>query len=452
VIGVTAALAAAFAGFVLIVRPSFALGVIIFAMMIYPEFMRIPVGPAAMSVPRMAALALLLKLMVMGRHKKTEFHKVDKLVIALWVWLVIAAAIAGGEYTQMIGRVFDTVVMYFAARYAITSVDDFKKLFVPLAFTAVVMGILGAVESATTKTLYATFERFLEARATYWKGDEFRYGFLRAKASTAVHIYFGMAMVILTGFAWSMRGYVRPGFINYIVLPVAFVGALSSMSSGPWLAAIFLLVFNAYVARISLIKPSLWLLLFACIAMELGSNRHFYHLIEYIALSEVTAWYRVRLMEVFFSNWTEFWLFGTGSDPLVHWATQLDGRDHLDIVNYFVLLGVYGGFMAMYLYIASHVIAIRRLSGAYFRNKDKKFRNLVFGLGATLISIDAACLSASLFGPPLLMTHILLGMIISVTLFDSKGPKKRKKSVYDDFSVQDSAQEKPIDEGIGPRM
>lgn len=422
--GLTAAVAMLFVGIVVVVRPSFALGVIILSMLIYPEFMRIQMGPAAMSVPRLAAIALLVKLFAMGHHKKTEFHKVDKLVIALWIWLVVAALISGGVYTERIGRIFDTVFMYLIARYSIFSIDDIKSFFLPLAITAVVMGILGAIESSTTFSIYRRFE----AWTGNIKGDEFRYGFLRAKASTAVHIYFGMAMVIITGIAWSIRGYVKPTAIHYFVLPVAFTGALSSMSSGPWLAAIFLLVFNAYLARVSLIKPSLWMLLLIAIVFEIGSNRHFYYLIQYIALSEVTAYYRAKLMEVFFINWSDWWFVGTGTSDLWEWAQQVDGRHHLDIVNNFVLLGTYGGLLALILYIGSHVVAIRRLMDAWRGSTDKNYRKLIFGLGATLITIDAASLSASVFGPVLLLSYILLGMMINVSMFNGALLGHGKKS------------------------
>lgn len=419
--GLTAAVACFFVGIILMVRPSFALGMIILAMLIYPEFMRISIGPAAMSVPRLAALVLLIKLFAVGRHKHTEFHKVDKIVIVLWIWLVVAALIAGGPYTERIGRVFDTVVMYLVARYSILTIDDIKGFIPPLAITAIIMGIQGAIETTTTITPYQMFDRFL----TTYKGEEFRLGFMRAKSSTQVHIYYGMAMVLLTGFIWSLRGYIRPPFMNYVLLLVAFVGALSSMSSGPWLAAIFLLFFNAYIAKVSLIKPSLWLLLLLCVVMEVGSNRHFYYLIQYIALSEVTAYYRARLIEVFLINWSDWWMIGTGASDLWHWAQQMDGRQHLDIVNYYVLMGTYGGLPAVVMYIVTHAIAIRRLTSAWRRTDEKRRRNLVFGLGATLMAIDSASLSASLFGPPLLLSHILLGMAISVAIMDEV-PKRRK--------------------------
>src|SRR3990167_1655822 len=84
-----------------------ALGMVIMSMLLWPEYLRVPVGLLQMSAPRMIGLIVLLKFFAMGRHRQINFSKVDKLVIWVWLWTVLATVLAGAEFSQtsqMIGR------------------------------------------------------------------------------------------------------------------------------------------------------------------------------------------------------------------------------------------------------------------------------------------------------------------------------------------------------------
>ncbi len=394
-----------------------AVGVLIASMMLWPEYLRIPMGLAAMSVPRLVALALLIKFMGTGLHRKINFGKIDKIVISLWIWSILATALAGADAPQqieIIGKGLDTALMYFIARIAIRGPKDLPGLYAGLAISAVVMGIVGAIETITTQSPYSSMSGYQAWTSGFDKGDEFRYGFLRAKGSTATHIYFGMAMVVILGMLWALRDYAGMKFYNLVSIPAAVIAILSSMSSGPWLGGIQLLIMNTFARKVSLIRPAIKLILLAFIAMELLSNRHFYNLIDYIALDPATAWYRTRLMEVAFSQWRDYWIVGVGSNWPNHWAALVDGRLHIDVVNHFILVALYGGIPAAVMYISTHVIAVRMVIRAWKNDPDKARRRLLFGLAATLMALDFSSLSVGLFGPVLLLSHILLGSIVSL--------------------------------------
>lgn len=422
--GLTALVALLFSSWALIVRPGFALGLVVLSMLIYPEYMRIQIGPAAMSVPRIVVVLLLLKLSLTGAFKRTPFDKTDFIVIALWAWTILAATISGQAVSQLIGRGFDTMLMYFVARYTIRDSKDLSAFFFPVFLVLTVVGLLGVMEAVTTYTPYKMFVRFLGETVHLLKGDEFRLGLLRARGSTAVHIYFGMAMVVVVGLAWSVRGYVRSKMLFGLGMIIGIAGALSSMSSGPWIGVIMLFFLCSYSKKVSLIKPSLWLLLLFAVCLELASNRHFYHLVGYLALNSSTAWYRVKLLEVAYENLSDFWLFGAPAEDILHWANYIDERPKVDIVNHFLLIGLYSGLLGMVLYITSHVLAIRRVMAAWRASENKEYRNLLFGLGAALLAIDVSSFSTSLFGPVLLLSHILLGMMVSVSYFEGNGKTK----------------------------
>jgi hypothetical protein len=244
---------------------------------------------------------------------------------------------------------------------------------------------------------------------------EYRYGFLRAAGSTEVPIYFGIALMLIAGLLMSMRGFTKSFLINPISIVAALLGALASLSSGPWIASALLVFFHGFAKRTNLIKPALILLAFVAIFLEVASNRHFYHLIDYVAINKQTAWYRTRLLEVAVSRWQEFWLFGVGGNSVNHWASLIDGRKHVDIVNHFVIIALYGGFVALIFYVLSHVIAIRSGISAWKQSGDTTYRDMMFSLMAALPALDLTSLSVGLFGPALLLSYILLGFLVSAS-------------------------------------
>jgi hypothetical protein len=394
--------------------------VLILSMLVWPEYLRFPVGLLDLSVPRCVALLLLAKAISRGRHQQISICKVDYLVFVLWIWTIVASAILNSpltHVTETIGRGLDTVLMYLVIRYYIFSLDDLRGMVWWLGLVAVAMGFLGAVEAFTGKSPYAGMT---DLRAWRWidKENEYRLGLLRAKASTSVHIYFGLSMAMITGMLLSIHRVLPRSRFRSLAILLGYAGALSSMSSGPWLACISIFLLGFYQNRLDLIKPSLMLIALAAIGLEVASNRHFYNLIDYLALDPQTAWYRTRLLEVAFSQLHEFWLVGVGAYYPHHWGALLDGRQHIDVVNHFLIVALYGGLPAMILYILSHWYAFKRIAVLLRSAAGTPLGIAAFKLGVVLVALDIASLSVGLFGPPLLLSHVLLALIVAVTSFE----------------------------------
>lgn len=428
---ITLLLAILFCTYVVVKRNTgAAVGIIVFSMIVWPEYLRILIGPVAFSIPRLAALFLLLRLIAKGKHRKIRKNSIDILVVVIWLWIIFATVIEGSAIshtTQMIGWGLDTVLMYFIARMSFQDESDLKAFCGWLALTAIIMCILGVIESTTSYSPYMGLTQF---REWHWidKANSYRLGMLRAKASTSVHIYFGMFMMMIAGMLWSIRKYVDYNLRYKIILVSAFVAALTSMSSGPWLACAFIIIFSVFEKRTKYIKPILISFVIFAVFLEISSNRHFYNLIDYLALNSGTAWYRTRLLEIAVNNLNEYWLFGVGSNMPHHWAQQLDGRLHIDIVNHFLMIGLYGGLPAMFMYIAIHVKTFKRAIFIRRTHADEKQKSLLFGLLATILALDISSMSVSLFGPPLLLSYILIGITVALSenSFNMNNVKEKK--------------------------
>lgn len=407
-----------------------ALGILIMSTLIWPEYYRIPLG-IQFSVPRIIAIFLFLKFLVAGssRFKK---NTVDKYVIFVWVWTILATLFAGSDSAhtvQMIGRGFDTLLMYFVARKCISEPEDVKFIYPFLVFTAVLMCGMGIYENITMNSPYYKFYFSLGFESRTSGYNEIRHGLLRAQGSTLGSIYFGMAMIVIAVFTWSMSQYATKsskGFITYII---AILAAFTSLSSGPLMGVMTFIFFTIYFKKLSWIRPSIYVLILTCVFMEIASNRHFYNLIDYLALDKQTAWYRTRLLEIAVMQWKDYWIVGTGSNWPHHWAAMLDQRQHIDIVNNFIIIAVYGGLPSLIAFLIAHYKALK-LSVYKFKNTDDtKTKKLVFGLAAGLIALDVASFSVGIYGAVLILSYILLGVLVTVSSI--KEPTQSENITYE---------------------
>lgn len=401
----------------LVATPARAMCVLIVGMVAWPDYLRIEMGLSQMSVARFTAIALLIRLMMSPRRAGLKLHLVDWLVIIWWVWDVIANMLAGAESSHVnwtIGRAMDTVFPYFCARLAFQSMSDLRECFWPMAMLAAFNCLAGVYESVTFGSPY---ERLFAYHEWIWmsKEGEFRLGFLRAKAGFAHAIYWGMANVLLAGLLLAIRPLAPARWAGWLAFSCAVVAALTSLSSGPMGAIVILVLCAAISAVPSLIRPAIWTTIGMCIFFEAVSNRHFFQLIDYLALNKSTGWYRAKLIEVAAARWHEYWAVGVGGRWPHHWGMLIDGRQHVDVVNNYIIVALSGGLVGMLLFAAVQVRSmIHGVRG--YRATSGSRRKVFAGLVSTLVAVMCASMSVGLYGPPNTMGFIHVGIMTSLGL------------------------------------
>ncbi|HYE61213.1 MAG TPA: hypothetical protein VD997_04385 [Phycisphaerales bacterium] len=400
----------------LMLRPGAALGMIIASMFLWPEYLRVPVGIAQMSVPRMAALVLYLRLVLSPGDNPPRFRWADAMVILFYLWMVAANLIAGtpvDKFKTVVGSGFDTVLMYLMARKVFAEPGAVKGIVKGLAVCVLIMAPLGVLENVLRFSPYIPF-LYREGIRMDGGGSEIRLGMRRAFASTEQPIFFGMGMLLVTGLLFSFRRVFEARWTYLAVLGAGVLAILTSLSSGPWSGLFVLVCLNALFWMPQLIKPGLIATTLLLVAVEVLSNRHFYHLIDYLALDKgnAGAYYRSRLMEVAVKYLPNYWAVGYGGKTLDNWGPDIDGRTIVDMVNNYVLLAASGGVLAALLYIGVKIAALVTLIKCY-RQGEPAVKAVAFGLASVLIALSFSELSVGLFGPPLLLSFITLGMSIS---------------------------------------
>lgn len=392
-----------------------ALGIVILCLLVYPEYLRIPIGPTNMSAPRLIALAILSRFLFVARPNGFRWQWVDTIVCLEWIWSVGANIIAGADSARMsevIGRLFDSVLMYMLARVCLIGLLDCRRLVPVLTTTAVIAGSLGVFESITHASPYHAMQAHTAIRAFDFGGDrESRFGLLRAEGATSMPIYFGMAMFLLFGMIYSFRDFASSRWMWRIGCGCALAGALSSMSAGPQSGIVVFLIVVAFRHFTALIKPALVAFVLLLIYCETFSNRHCWYLIEYLNPIGGDFWYRSRLIDVALLRWRDYALFGVGSNIPNHWGALIDGRTFVDLVNEYVIVAVTGGVLSIACRVGIQMIALRDAVRAY-GSGDARVQWQAYGEAATLIGFMAASLSVGLFGAPLILSYVFIGMVI----------------------------------------
>ncbi len=397
-----------------------AVGFFVLATLVWPDFLRVAIAGIQMSPSRFIALALILKYRNNNRKKGDKFSTLDKLVLAEYIWGGLALIIAGADEATVkenIGRGMNTALVYFAVRYTMRDKKDLKDMIRPLLLCGIIMGGAGVYEAVTG---HSPYQKLVKYNKFLWiqKDLEYRAGFLRAQASTSHPIYFGMAMFVVSGILLSLRGIAKQTpeikkkpLFWLLGLYGAIIGSFSSLSSGPILATFLLLVFNAIYFKPKIIQPIIRGTLALMLGIELLSNRHFYHLIEYLSLDKTTAYYRTRLLEVAVNQVHEYWLVGLGGVAPLHWGKLIDGRAHVDIVNNYVIVAITGGLAALYIFVKIQLLCFKKAVSFYKTDEDLKIFG--FGLASLLLSFMLGTLSVGVYSSILIFSYLVYGLIAS---------------------------------------
>jgi len=419
--GVTLSIAILVSLGVLFLKPARALAVYFILLMAYPSFLVVQVGTLDISAARIAGTALLLRCLFNSEMtRKFKWCGMDTwIVVGMIVSFVIP--LAAWKMPQM--RVFEnrsgfllsTFLAYFLARFC---VDDYRSMKTVARWVAPVvtaLAILGVIEATYGIQPFFALRRFCPWRSGgMYLQTNVRSGFYRAVGPASHSILFGAAFAMFLPMIWSLRHEAPPWKTWARVIAVAAtVGALSSMSSGPWMMVILLWGFLMLEHAKYLVKPLLWLAVAGCIVVDFLSNRTFYHVIvSYANPIGGTGWHRAKLIDLAIEHFGEWWLAGYGGqDP--GWGTRL-GMTWTDLTNHYIHSGVLYGIGGVVAVLGVTITAIVLLARAHRNCKDPIFRSWCWAFGSLIAMLLISFNACSFFDQTHAYFYGMLGMIASM--------------------------------------
>jgi hypothetical protein len=395
-------------------RPILGLIVYIAALAWYPTYLTLKVGTIDLSAARIVLIVLYANILFRTKLiKQFKWSWLDRLVIITLLGTVVAG-LMNEPFWKIIenrsGAALDLVLPYFATRMIVTSRTKLFTLLKGILIVAAPLAILGAHQSVTGNNPLAFLQQYNAWYPGHEEADYVRYGFHRATL-TFDHITFGLFFAMLAPCCAALC--VSPKRWRVFImlgLGLMIIGILSSVSSGPMLAALAsLAMFAMFPAR--RYWPALLIILVAgCIFIEVFSNRHFYQVATGFTLSSETADYRIGLIEeAFGGGMTGHWIEGYGlvdidPDTRIPW-------EHYDLANDYINILARYGLLGLVPYLMVIVFVCLRLRRSYVlagNNRNDKW--MVWCLLSALIGMLVTCFSVSLMGQTGMVFYILLGL------------------------------------------
>jgi len=402
---------------VLLLRLPYALAAYVTILVWYPNYLRVSIGTIDISAGRIVVTVLLLRCLcdkqICG---KFSWSRLDTLVALSMVVYVGVYCITHHPLLDAVenrsGFLMDTWFSYLAARLILTNKWTLISFTKTAAIILTSLAILGVIESVTFWQPFLPLRRFrpwTTPAETY--NVPGRWGFGRANGPFGHSILFGGCFVMFLPLIWALRHQRGHwGKLAYPLSAMAILGAISSMSSGPWgmlLVVVFCLFLEKYRRWTKVVLACLVVL---CIFAEVGSNRPLYHVIfSYLNLTKGDWWQRAKLIDLAVERIDEWWLAGYGgNDP--GWGRAF-GKNQTDGNNEFLMAGVNYGMLGIVALCAVLVAAFRGLVRAFRETTDEELGSLYWAMGSTLVGVIALWQGVSFFGQMPALFYSVLGMI-----------------------------------------
>ncbi|UCD51004.1 MAG: hypothetical protein JSW27_26200 [Phycisphaerales bacterium] len=420
---VTLTLAGFFSVLALLSRPTRALAVYFILLLAYPTFLVVQLGPLDISAARIVGGVLFLRcLFDPNIAGKLKWCRLDTWVIVVLMVTVGVPLIAWKMPTMKVlenrgGFAMDTVMAYFIARFCIRDYRSLVTVAKWVTPVVIALAILGILESS-----YGIQPFFALRKYCPWRSagggltTNVRSGYFRAVGPSGHPILFGASFVMFLPLLWSLRHESGPWKTRaYIAVAFASIGALSSMSSGPWMMLFMIAGAFMLEKHKGAVKPMLWFGIASCFVVDILSNRTFYHVMaSYANPIGGSGWHRARLIDLAIERFGEWWLLGyRGEDP--GWGSRL-GMAFTDITNNYIMMGVFYGVWGMIGLIGTMAAATIMIVRAHNQSKDKKFQSWCWAYGSLLAVLAISFTSCTFFDQSQTYFYAVLGIIASMAL------------------------------------
>jgi len=427
---ITLSIALIASSLILIFRPLTGFVVYIAVLFFYPGYLVLQIGTIDIPAMRVAVTVLLIKCILSRKIRKVfQWNKLDTWITAFVVWGIIIKLITCPMMEALENRAGDlmnTLFAYFVTRLCITNRQELVKFIKLVSILFIPLAVIGIIESTTGWQPFAALRIYCP-----WRPEEVslmsRWGFQRAFGAFGQPILFGIAFSMflpLVSYLRHQKNYWSS--LSFVLLCIVFIGALTSMSSGPWVMVFFSVAVLLMENYKYLLKPIFTLFVAGSIFIALGSNRPFYHvLISYANPVGGSGWHRARLIDAAIHYFGEWWLVGYGEiNP--NWGEFLGGVANTDLTNEFVLVGVKYGIAGVILLCGILIVAFRELYLLYISSSDTNLKSLCWVLGCTLASIIVVWISVSFFGVVTPLYYCVMGIIGSVIRFSGCVPNSNR--------------------------
>jgi hypothetical protein len=386
----------------------------------------ITLGPLHLPPLRILIAIGFLRVVIRSERLAGHLKSLDWLMVAWGAWAIISSFLhkePGDVLVNRLGLVYNGFGIYFLLRVICQSLDDVIRICRITAILLIPLSIEMFYEMKTGHNLYSSLGGVNEM-------SEVRDGRIRAQGPFAHSILAGTVGAVCLPLMIGLWQQQRMTSIFGTLACVLMV--ITSASSGPILSTCFALgalLMWYWRYRMRLFR---WLIVLGYIGLDIVMKAPAYYLIARIDLTgSSTSWHRAALIEAALGHLSEWWIAGT--DFTRHWLAYGVpwSENHIDITNYYLRMGVDGGLLLMFLFIAI-ISKGFSLVGQTLRQMDaiqsSESRFMFWALGASLFSHAASFISVSYFDQTFVFLYLTLAVICSGSFVTQLPVNKAAKS------------------------
>ncbi|MHC4593975.1 MAG: O-antigen ligase family protein, partial [Planctomycetota bacterium] len=386
----------------------------------YPTYLTVPVGTIDFTLRRIVILFIFAKLFLQtDLPDRFKFIWLDRLLIICFVAQFLAGATTAQPLSPMAflenraGAAVDMVLPYFAVRMIVRNRQQYLVLLKGILIIAAPLAIVGLYECLTGSNPVGFFRKYF-AWGRARGAAPLRAGFYRAKVTFEHPIMYGLFFAMFGPVCAGLFHHIRRNKLVYTIgASLMAVGVFSSISAGPWLAALSAVLFITLYFYRRYWKIVLLLAILMCGMVEIIGSRHFYEEIDQFTFSGQTASHRVRLIEValFEGGMSGHWLTGYGWAVEPGWISKMypGSERSTDITNHYLHTLSSFGLVGLMPFLAVIIAAAKKLVDSYKASMYSSDKWLVWCLSAGFFGSAVALLSVSLVGPPTSVHHMMIG-------------------------------------------
>lgn len=268
----------------------------------------------------------------------------------------------------------DAWVPFYVACHTLNRRGALRDLAVAFGLAGVLLAAISIIEFGKGWLLYSSLESPLGIPWAYGsymlRGDG---GALRAMASTGHSIVLGYVLVVALAFTMIFATRISETWRRYLMFGLLVGGLICSLSRGPWVGAIGMLVIALGVGRGAfsrLAKLAMWsAIAVGILLISPWSNTVIDHLPFIGTVDAANVDYRSRLIDVSLNVLSQSPIFGAWDymlNPALEEMRQ--GEGIIDVVNTYLGIGMATGLTGLTLFVGALVsaafVTIKRLNKA----------------------------------------------------------------------------------------
>lgn len=358
---------------------------------------------------RLLALMLLLPtalaLAQRGSTQRLGGSPVDWMVLG-YLCLLSLLSFRDTSVTAGVRAVFslwvDIFLPYYVVSRSIRDMEGFRHALTGYVLGAMILGVIGVFEALRIWRLYASVVGVLGLDNSYFGFYLMRSGFLRPIGTVGHSIVLGYVLVVAFGFFLYLKELLVKPVHRWLGLIALGAGILASLSRGPWVGAVLLvLIFVMLRPRSAwrLMKISCFSLIVLLVLTQLPHGQLLIDLLPIIGVEEQeNVEYRADLLTNALPVIERHLLFGS-TDYLdaPELQVMMQGEGIIDIVNSYIGVALSSGVVGLMLFVGAFAAAFLQLMRGMRLARQIGDSSVVLGraLWATLAAIMLIIYTAS---------------------------------------------------------